>query len=560
MNARVEELLGVAARWRAVEPDARHREQLDRAAGRADPDELEELFGRELAFGTAGLRAPMGPGPNRMNAVVVARAATGFARYLLDVCDGAPLVVVGHDARHHSAEFARVVARRLTALGVRVELFDAAVPTPLVAFVLRAHGADGALVVTASHNPATDNGLKVYGADGAQITSPTDREIAEHIGRVPLDVDRRDLATTTSVVGRAPVALGGADGDRAPVPEYLRAAGAVTAGRRWAPLRVAATALHGVGAGLLDRAVGTMAGIELQHVTTQRDPDPDFPTVADPNPEHPETLAALLELAEHIDADVALALDPDADRLAVALRASDGEWRPLSGDQTGAVLAADLLAHSASGPVAPPRLVATTIVSSRLVPAMCAAAGVHHVETPTGFKWLCRPGLAHPEWHQLLLYEEALGYAVGPDTRDKDGITAALALLVAVGTQRLAGRSAWDVLDDLALAHGAHVQRNGSVRRRGDGEHVDVLLDRVAATTGLGGVPVRSLDRPARDIVRMELEDRTRVIVRPSGTEPKVKHYVEAIEAADGDPAAARFRAAARLEPVVDDLLARLAG
>jgi phosphomannomutase len=305
-----------------------------------------------------------------------------------------------------------------------------------------------------------------------------------------------------------------------------------------------------------------MAGIELHHVAAQRDPDPDFPTVADPNPEHADTLAALLELAEAVDADVALALDPDADRLAVALPRPDGRWCPLGGDRTGAFLAADLLAHSASGPTDPPRLIATTLVSSRLVPAMCAASGVHHVETLTGFKWLCRPGLAHPEWHQLLLYEEALGYAVGPDARDKDGITAALAVLVAVGAQRLAGRSVWDVLDDLALAHGAHVQRNGSVRRRGDAEHVDVLLDRLATTT-LGGIAVRGLDRPTRDIVRMELEDRTRVIVRPSGTEPKVKHYVEAIEtveASDGGPAAARARATARLAPVVDELIARLSG
>lgn len=557
MNARVQELLGVAADWRAVETDPLHLEQLDLAIERSDPDELEELFGRELTFGTAGLRAPMGPGPNRMNAVVVARAATGFGRHLLAARGAAPLVVVGHDARHHSAEFARVASYRLEAVGVRVEQFDAAVPTPLAAFAVRAREADGALVVTASHNPATDNGLKVYAADGAQITSPTDRQIAEEIRQVALAVDLDEPGAPV------PVELGGPRSDRSPLPEYLRAARRTTGGRRWAPLRVAATSLHGVGADLLDRAVGAMAGIELHHVDAQRDPNPDFPTVSDPNPEHPATLAALLELADRIDADVALALDPDADRLAVALPGPDGGWRPLSGDQTGAVLAADLLAHTPSGPTDPPRLIATTIVSSRLVPAMCATAGVHHVETLTGFKWLCRPGLAHPQWRQVLLYEEALGYAVGADARDKDGITAAMALLVAVGSQHLAGRSAWEVLDDLAVAHGAHVQRNGSVRRRGAGERVDELLDRLAATTSLGGIAVRNLDRPAQDIVRMELEDRTRVIVRPSGTEPKVKHYVEAIETvapAGDDPAAARSRADDRLEPVVDELLARLTG
>ncbi|MFN7148407.1 MAG: hypothetical protein ACK4V6_02900, partial [Microthrixaceae bacterium] len=239
MNTRARELLSVAARWRAVEPDPLHRVLLDRAVERADPDELEELFGRELAFGTAGLRAPMGPGPNRMNAVVVARAATGFGRFLLAGCDDTPLVVVGHDARHHSAEFARVAVRRLTALGVRVEQFHTAVPTPLVAFALRAHGAHGALVVTASHNPATDNGLKVYGPDGAQITSPTDREIAERIRQAPLDVDHHEPDATTSGRVASPVVLGGPAGDRSPVPEYLAAATAVTVDRRWAPLRVA---------------------------------------------------------------------------------------------------------------------------------------------------------------------------------------------------------------------------------------------------------------------------------------------------------------------------------
>lgn len=567
----VAELLEVAARWRAAEPDAAHVEELDRVVRRADPAELAEMFGRQLGFGTAGLRAPMGPGPNRMNAVTVARAATGFGRYLLDI--GAPsvartappLVVIGHDARHHSPEFARVAADRLRALGVRVASFDEPVPTPLTAVAIRALDADAALMITASHNPAADNGMKVYAADGAQIVAPADREIAARIDAVAVDgaLLRDDARDGSQPTGRTPfdrgdpaLVLVGPSGDGSPVDDYLVAAGRITATRRWAPMRVAATALHGVGATLAGRAIAGMAGVELSWEPTQHDPDPDFPTVADPNPERIETLGALLDHATDIGADVALALDPDADRLAVALPDAEGTWRPLTGDEVGAVLAADLLEHSAE--VGADRLIATTIVSSRLVPAMCAAAGVHHVETLTGFKWLCRPGLEHPEWLQLLLYEEALGYAVGADARDKDGITAALAALVAIGTPRRAGRSAWDVLDDLARAHGAHVTGNGSIRRTRGGQDGPGPMAALLDATVLGGVAVRGLDRPSPDVARLLLEDDTRVIVRPSGTEPKVKYYVETIEAVVDDPAAARQLASARQQPVVDELVALL--
>ncbi len=563
----VAELLEVAARWRAAEPDPAHLEELDRVVGRAEPAELMELFGRELTFGTAGLRAPMGPGPNRMNAVVVARAATGFGQYLLDTCVTAPLVVIGHDARHHSLEFARVAADRLRALGVHVEHFDEPVPTPLTAFAIGDRGADAALMITASHNPAADNGMKVYAADGAQIVAPTDREIAARIHALPVDGTLHDAAPpdapsrpTPTPLDEAATArvLSGPSGDGPPVHGYLAAAERVAAARRWAPMRVAATALHGVGAALATRAIDDMAGVELSWEPTQHDPDPDFPTVADPNPERAATLGALLQHATRIGADVALALDPDADRLAVALPDAEGAWRPLTGDEVGALLAADLLAHSAG--LGADRLVATTVVSSRLVPAMCAAAGVHHVETLTGFKWLCRPGLEHPQWHQLLLYEEALGYAVGAEARDKDGITAALAVLVAIGAQRLDGRSAWDVLDDLARIHGAHVTDNGSVSRpRGTEDDLEPIARLLAAST-LGGVAVRGLDRPTADVVRLLLEDDTRVIVRPSGTEPKVKYYVETIEAVEGDVDSARRLAATRQRPVVDEIVAILAG
>jgi len=547
----LDELLAAARRWRDADPDPLTRTQMDEVIDRADLDELDQLVGTELEFGTAGLRAARGPGPNRMNRLVVRRAAVALAGHLSAQCDHVPRVLVGHDARHGSAQFADDLVEVLSGEGLRVERFDEPVPTPLAAFSARDRHVDAAVVVTASHNPVTDNGLKLYGADGAQIVPPTDREIAELLRAVPPE--------RAAGHAHAPVTtLSGPSHGGEVVERYLDAATTLVRGRRWAPLRVAHTSLHGVGDRLLSLALARMEGIEAVAVRSQQRPDPDFPGLPVPNPEEPGVLDELLALAVEVDADVALALDPDADRLAVALPApAGGGWRVLTGDEVGALLTADLLTADllAHSDPSTERLVTTTIVSSRLVPAMCAAAGVHHVETLTGFKWLCRPGLQHPHWRQLLMYEEALGYAVGPDARDKDGITAAVSVLAALGGWRLEGRSAGDVLDELAHRHGAHVTRNGSVRGR-------ATLD--VAPAALGGVEVASLDRPAPDVTRLVLADRTRVIMRPSGTEPKLKYYLEAIEAvtapdADG-VAAARAAAEVRLDAIATDLLALLAG
>lgn len=546
------ELLATARRWRDADPDPVTRAQMDAVIARADPAQLDELVGRELEFGTAGLRAPLGPGPNRMNRLVVRRTAVAVAGHLADRCAHPPRVVVGYDARHGSARFAQDLAEVLSAHGVHVERFDEPVPTPLVATTLRDRHADAALMITASHNPATDNGIKLYAADGAQIIGPTDRDVARRLREVPLAV-AASVGAVRGVEPGAVTALPGPSSGGEVVERYLERAAALVRGRRWAPLRVAHTSLHGVGHQLLSMTLAGMPGVEGVAVTTQQHPDPDFPGVPSPNPEEPGTLDELLDLARRIDADVALGLDPDADRLAVALpEPATGVWCALTGDQVGALLAADHLARSDPRE---DRLITTTIVSSRLVPAMCAAAGVHHVETLTGFKWLCRPGMAHPQWHQLLMYEEALGYAVGDDARDKDGITAAVAVLAAIGGWRLAGTSAWAVLDDLARRHGAHVTRNGSIR-----------LSSLEQTTpeALGGVGVVAADRPAPGITRLELAERTRVIVRPSGTEAKVKYYVEAIEPVSGTdadaPARARAAAQLRLDRIVGDLLAHLTG
>ncbi|MDQ2679263.1 MAG: phospho-sugar mutase, partial [Actinomycetota bacterium] len=399
-------------------------------------------------------------------------------------------------------------------------------------------GAAAGLMITASHNPATDNGMKVYWSDGAQIVAPLDAAIEARIavGEVP---PAGDPSPTTIDLGS--VASGGPT-----IDAYVHAVATTRRPLRPPrPLRTVYTALHGVGAELFER-VTTAAGVVSDAVASQRDPDPDFPTVTSPNPEEAGTLDELFAEANRRDADLAIALDPDADRLALGVPTDQG-WRQLNGDETGALLAHHLL-DLTDGTA--DRFVASTVVSSRLVARMCAASGVRHVETLTGFKWLSRPGLAHPAWHQVLLYEEALGYAVGPHDRDKDGIAAACCAVDAVGTLRDQGLSVVDLLDDLARRHGAFVTRNGSVRLVPGTPAADPVVP-----ASLGGVPVVRDDRPVPDVHRWLLEDDTRVIVRPSGTEPKLKYYCEAVvPVGDGDVSTARATAAERLDAVLEEL------
>ncbi len=502
-----------------------------------------------LTFGTAGIRGPLGPGPGRMNPEVVRDTVTGVVAQLRAEHgpDARLVVVVGRDARHGSTDLMDQAVATLHDHDVDVARFRAEVPTPLVAHAVRHLGAAAGLMITASHNPASDNGMKVYWSDGAQIVAPLD-------GQIEARIRAADDEPASSPTGRpdrrgSTIDLGTVDGGGPTIDAYVRD---VTTNRRPSrrptdspPLRTVYTALHGVGAALFERVVHD-AGIATRAVPDQRDPDPDFPTVTSPNPEEPGVLAELLAEAERSAAELALALDPDADRLALAVPTDRG-WRQLSGDETGALLAHHLLAVTDGQP---DRFLASTVVSSRLVARMCAALGVRHVETLTGFKWLSRPGLTHPSWHQVLLYEEALGYAVGPHDRDKDGIAAACCAVDAVTSLRDRGLSVDDLLDDLARRHGAFVTRNGSVRLE-----PGAAVPQPVAPSSLGGTPVASADRPGPDVHRWLLEDDTRVIVRPSGTEPKLKYYCEAVVAAhDGDVVAARTLANDRLDAVVDDL------
>ncbi|SFQ22240.1 phosphomannomutase [Amycolatopsis arida] len=508
-------------RWIADDVDPESRAELQSvlaAAMGGDPAAVPDLGDRmagPLRFGTAGLRGPVRAGPNGMNVAVVVRTTAGVAEWLRRHGHAGGTVVVGRDARHGSAAFAAAAAEVLTAAGFAVRTLPGPQPTPVLAFAVRHLGAVAGIQITASHNPPADNGYKLYDSTGAQIVPPADTEIEAAIEAAPAAVS----------VPRAP---GVAELGDELVAAYLATVATLPRGTARA-LRVVATALHGVGAEPLTRALTTAGFDPPRLVAEQADPDPDFPTVAFPNPEEPGATDLLLALAEAEDADLAVALDPDADRCALGVRDRDGRWRMLGGDETGVLLGEHVL--STTG--APDPLVATTIVSSSLLADIAAAHGARYAETLTGFKWLARAGEG-----LVFAYEEAIGLCVNPEfVRDKDGIGAAVLAADLAATLRERGRTLLDALDDLAVRHGVH--RTGQVALRVDrldriGELMTALRSRPPATLGGAGTEVDDL-LPDADVLRMRGEG-LRVVVRPSGTEPKLKAYLEVTEPV-ADPA-----------------------
>jgi phosphomannomutase len=552
-----------AERWLAADPDPDTRAELRRLLDAGDDDALAGRFGARLTFGTAGIRGPLGAGPARMNRVVVRRVTAGIAAHLAATVPEAAErgVVVGYDARHKSRAFAEDVAGVFAAAGMPVRMFDRPVPTPLLAFAVRELDAAAGVQITASHNPAADNGYKVYWRGGAQITPPLDAEISAAIDAVegPPAVAGPDRAASV---------------DPSVYPAYVKAAlaagrgGVETGGAR--DLRVAYTPLHGVG---LDLARGLLeaAGFRDVHVVEeQAAPDPDFPTVPFPNPEEPGALDLVLDLAARVGADLVLANDPDADRIAVAVPGAGG-WRALNGDELGCLLAEDLLDRGEGGSE---RVVGTTVVSSTLLAHIAEHHGVGFVATLTGFKWLAAAAAeAEAEGRRMVLaYEQALGVMVGTAVRDKDGLSAALAAAELAARLKAEGRTLPAALDDLARRHGLHVTRGRSVRLSGaDGPAlVRRVLDglRASPPTELAGVAVAAtadyaaghrttadgsvsaLSVPPADLFAVELTDGSRAQVRPSGTEPLLKLYFEVVEpvAASEEVTAARARAELRLE------------
>ncbi len=533
------------AAWIAADPDPDSRAELQALLDREADEELAERFAGPLTFGTAGLRGPLGAGPARMNVATVRQASAGLAAYVRGRGGGS--VVVGHDARHGSARFAREAAAVFSGAGLTTYRLPPLVPTPLLAFGVLQLGCAAGVMVTASHNPPQDNGYKVYLGDGAQIAPPADAEIAAEIAAVgPL----------------ADVPLG--DGGEAVGEELAEAylvaiLGALPAAEA-RDIRIVYTPLHGVGAPLA-LAAFERAGFAPPHVVgAQAEPDPDFSTVDRPNPEEPGTLDLALAEAEAHGADVMLAHDPDADRLAVAVPGPDG-WRRLHGDETGVLLADFLLEHAADPARA---LLVNTVASTTLLCRMAEAAGARYIETLSGFKWIMRAPAEAPAHRLLLGYEEALGYAVSDVVRDKDGISAALVIAQLAAQEKRAGRTLADRLDAIAARFGHHLTDQLTLELPGaEGlGRIRALTDELRARPpeALAGRPVERVDDlaagalglPRADVLIVRAAD-TRVVVRPSGTEPKLKVYLEvrAPDRATGDARLAQLRSelAAVLRP-----------
>ncbi len=559
------ELVEAATRWIADDPDPDTRAELESLLRARDFAALEERFRGPLRFGTAGLRGKLGAGLHRMNRAVVIRSVAGLCAQLLGDVPGAAQrgVAIGYDARHKSRAMAEDAAAVARGAGLRVHLFDRPVPTPLVAFAVLDRGAAAGLVLTASHNPPEYNGLKVYAANGAQIIPPLDRRIAEAIDRAP----------SVAAIPRPPLdpadagleALGDVTVDR-----YLAAIGALARPSTGGPpLRIAYTALHGVGEAIARRALERAGFTDVHSVASQRTPDPAFPSVRFPNPEEPDALEAVLALARDVGADLVLANDPDADRLAVAVR-HEGALLVLGGNAIGCLLGAYLLERDGGGPEA---LVVSSFVSSPMLGDIARAHGATWVRTLTGHKWIHNEAMrleAEAGLRFVFGYEEALGYAPGTVVRDKDGISSAVLVAELARACKARGATLVDELARLARRYGAYesLQRvevhdePGSeailaVRMRRIRERpprdlagcaVLAVVDLATGTRRTADGVVEPVALPKSDVVTFELEGGHRAMIRPSGTEPKLKLYADVRVPPGGDAAGARALGARMLE------------
>ncbi len=514
------ELRSEVRAWIEEDPDPKTRSELERLLAAGDEEALRSCFAGFLQFGTAGLRGPLGPGPSRMNRAVVSKTAAGLAEYMRN--NALKSIVIGRDARYGSEDFTQDTAEIMSGAGFTVYVLPRPLPTPVLAFAVRELGCDVGVMVTASHNPPQDNGYKVYlggvvtgiGYHGSQIIAPTDSQISTYIANTPplTAIKRGDLWQV--------------------VPETLIDRYVSTTARlapRPEPLKIVYSAMHGVGKEVLLK-VFKAAGFDAPIlVSAQAEPDPDFPTVAFPNPEEPGAIDLSLALAAEVDADLVIANDPDADRCAAAIKDSKSGWRMLRGDEVG-ILLGEYLARSAPNKFG---VFANSIVSSSALQKIAEHYGLAFTETLTGFKYLAKvPNL-------IFGYEEALGYAVDPKSvNDKDGISAALLLAQLAADLKRENKTLADLLDEIWRRHGYHGTKQISVRTNSISEIEEVMsvlrkqlpgkLDGLTVT-GFDDLMKPKDDLPPTDGVRIWLDGSYRVIVRPSGTEPKIKCYIEVV-------------------------------
>ena len=536
-------LLAAARTWLDQDPDPATRHALAElidAYSQGDGiacAQLTDAFRDRLRFGTAGLRGPLGPGPNRMNRVVVQQAAAGLASYL----GGHGGVVIGYDARHNSDVFARDSAEIFSGAGCAAMILPDPMPTPVLAFAVRDLGCAAGVMVTASHNPPQDNGYKVYLGDGCQIVPPADAEISARIEAAA------NLPLTDLPHGDDWITL-----DHDVLDRYIAVARNLVDPKTPRDIRIVHTAMHGVGGSVLERVLRETGFPAPIRVAEQHEPDPDFPTVAFPNPEEPGAMDLALATARRVDADIVIANEPDADRGAIPIR--DGDWRMLSGDEVGIVLAWWIAQRAPKGGV-----MAQSLVSCSLLEALATDLGFDYQRTLTGFKWIGRiPNL-------VFGYEEALGYCVDPiHVHDKDGITAALLVAELAAWCKAQGRTLQDILDDIARRYGVYATRQVSMRVTDLARITVIMADlRERPPHQVGSSAVEAVidladgawGLPPTDGVWLSLGGGTRIIIRPSGTEPKIKAYLQAVVHDVADLADARAQADRTLDAVQADVL-----
>lgn len=579
-----EDLRARAERWMADDPDPATRSELRALLARSDLDatDLADRFAGSLEFGTAGLRGVIGAGPNRINRAVVARATWGLAQEVLASVPRARErgVVVGGDARRMSRELSEDTAAILAAAGLRVVLFRQPVPTPLVGFAVKRLGAAAGVVVTASHNPPEYNGYKVYWENSAQIVPPVDARIAAAIARAPAatGVERPPLE---ELVRRGLVVDAPADIEQGYIDAILALSVHPSEGDR--RLVVVYTPMHGVGDALARRALAAAGFTDVTSVPEQQKPDGAFPTVAFPNPEEPGVMDLSFALAKTRGAALVLANDPDADRLAAAIPAPAGGFRQLTGNELGVALGHYLLTER---PVTRPRAVLASIVSSPLLGRIATDLGVKYEETLTGFKWIANRSIElEREGYEVVFgYEEALGYCVGGVVRDKDGISAALLAAELAAVLRGRGRTIADALEDIARRWGVFASSQVNVTRKGASGTAAIRAmmaalrasppsriaeDDVAAVSDYeSGERVESatgactaLTLPKSNVLTFDLASGSRVIARPSGTEPKAKFYFDVREGVrEGEPVAEAAARAAGAMKRLAEAFSRAAG
>lgn len=553
-----EELRTLARAWAEEDPDPETREEVMGLLDRGDLQGLRERFGSRLEFGTAGLRGILGAGPNRMNRMVVMRTTAGLAAHLKATLPDASErgVVVGYDGRHLSLQASLDAASILAGHGIPAWVFPDFAPTPLTSFAVTHLGAAAGIMITASHNPPEYNGYKVYWENGAQIVPPHDRGISEAIDRVGAiaEIPRREEKEARGAGLWRDIASETIEAYLASIARH-----SITSDGK-DRMEIVYTPLHGVGGRLAAEAL-RRHGFERVHcVAEQFDPDPDFPTVRFPNPEEDGAMDLAMTLAEETSANLVLANDPDADRLAVAVADPRGGYRLLSGNEIGLLLAEYLLSND---PRQDDRLLITTIVSTPAAQAIAERHAVRYDEVLTGFKWIANRAMereAQTGTRFILGFEEALGYSVGTTCRDKDGIGAAVIFAELAAHAAARGRSVLDELEALWRRYGLHLSRQHSTSLRGaegkrriqaimeglrkrppeaiDGQQVVLTRDyREGLERDARTGATQALTLPPSNVLSFFLRDGTRIIARPSGTEPKIKFYVDVrIEVPEGAP------------------------